>query len=267
MTTTVLAGRRALVTGAGRGIGLAAARALADAGAAVVLVARTAAAVEDAAAALRASGADASAVACDVTREADVRRMSDAVREGGPVELLVLSAGDATSAPLAGITLEEWNRLLAVNATGTFLCVREFAPAMAARGFGRIVAVASISGLQGGKYIAHYSASKHAVLGLIRSVAAEYRGSGVTANALCPGYVETAMTARTLENVRARTGLGPEEALAAILRTVGQSRLVTPAEVAAEVVRLCRPEAGNVTGEAIVLDGGTPGERGDRKET
>jgi NAD(P)-dependent dehydrogenase (short-subunit alcohol dehydrogenase family) len=221
-----------------------------------VLAARTRETVERAAAALRASGADAEAVACDVTVEADVRRLAVEAGRKGPVDLLVLSAGDAASGPLATITLEEWNRLLTVNATGTFLCVREFAPAMAERRFGRIVVIASVAGLHGGKYIAHYAAAKHAVVGFVRSVAAEFEGRNVTVNALCPGYVDTAMTARTLENVRARTGLGPEEALAAILATVGQSRLVTPAEVAAEVVRLCRPETGSVTGEAIILDGG-----------
>ena len=256
MTTTALAGRRAVVTGAGRGIGAAAARALAAAGAAVVLAARSEPVIEQTAAALRAAGGDALAIPCDVTLEADVRRLGDEARRHGPVDILVLSAGESASAPLPKITLEAWNALMAVNATGTFLCVREFAPAMAERRFGRIVAIASIAGLHGGKYIAHYVAAKHAVVGLTRSVALEYEGKGVTMNALCPGYVETEMTARTLENVRARTGLGPEDALAAILDTVGQSRLVTPAEVAAEVVRLCRPGAGAITGEAIVLDGG-----------
>jgi NAD(P)-dependent dehydrogenase (short-subunit alcohol dehydrogenase family) len=255
-----LAGRRAVVTGAGRGIGEAIATALADAGASVVIAGRTAASLEALAAALRAAGARAEAFACDVTDEASVRRLGDAARQAGPVEILVNNAGDAASAPLAKITLEEWNRLLAVNATGVFLCTREFVPSMLERRWGRVVTIASVAGLQGGKYIAHYAAAKHAAIGFTRSVAAETEGSGVTVNAICPGYVDTEMTARTLDNVRRRTGLGAAEALAAILTSVGQSRLVSPAEVAAAVLRLCREDAGGVTGEAMVLEGGARSE-------
>ncbi len=256
MSPGSLAGRRAVVTGAGRGIGEAVATALAEAGASVVLAGRTAAPLEALAARLRAAGARAEAHECDVTDEASVRRLGEAAGRAGPVEILVNNAGDAASAPLAKITLEEWNRLLAVNATGVFLCTREFVPAMEARRWGRVVTIASVAGLHGGKYIAHYAAAKHAAIGFTRSVAAETEGSGVTVNAICPGYVDTEMTARTLANVRRRTGLGAAEALAAILATVGQSRLVSPAEVAAAVLRLCREDAGAVTGEAVVLEGG-----------
>jgi NAD(P)-dependent dehydrogenase (short-subunit alcohol dehydrogenase family) len=251
-----LAGRRAVITGAGRGIGAAVAQALAETGAAVVLAGRTPAPLETLAASLRAAGAEARAVRCDVTDETSVRRLGEEARRAGPVDILINNAGDAVSAPLAKVTLEEWNRVLAVNATGVFLCTREFLPAMVERRRGRVVTIASLAGLGGGKYIAPYAAAKHAAIGFTRSIAAETAGSGVTVNAVCPGYVDTEMTARTLANVRKRTGLGAAEALAAILATVGQSRLVSPAEVAAEVLRLCRDDAGGVTGEAIVLEGG-----------
>ena len=145
--------------------------------------------------------------------------------------------------------------MLAVNATGTFLCAREFVPRMVERGWGRVINVASIAGLEGAKFIAHYSAAKHAVVGFTRSIALELAGTGVTVNAVCPAYADTPMTERTLADVGARAGLSRDRALEAVLATTGQSRLVTPEEVAAAVLRLCREDAGPITGQAIVLDG------------
>ena len=259
-----LAGRGAVVTGGGRGIGAAIAHALAASGAAVVVSARTAAEIEAVAAALRAAGANAWAVPADVTDETSVKALGAEVRRllaasGRAVDILVNNAGDAVSAPLAKVTLAEWNRILTVNATGTFLCTREFASAMAARGRGRIVNIASTAGLAGGKYISHYAAAKHAVVGFTRAIALELGARGVTVNAICPGYVATPLTERTIENIRARTGLDRAEAVAAVLRTTGQARLISPEEVAAAAVRLCLDEAAAVTGQAIILDGGTGG--------
>lgn len=253
----VLEGRGAVVTGGGRGLGAAIAAALAEAGAAVVVAARTTAEIEQVAAELRARGARAVAVPCDVTDEASVKALGIAAREVlDAVDVLVNNAGGAQSAPLARLTLDEWNRTLAVNATGTFLCTREFVPDMVARGFGRVVNVASISGLHGTRYVSHYSAAKHAVVGFTRSIALEVAGKGVTVNVVCPGYAATPMTERTLENVQDRTGLTRDRALAAVLEHAGQDRLVTPAEVAAAVLELCAPTAGDRNGEAVVLQPG-----------
>ncbi len=257
MTAGPLAGRGAVVTGGGRGIGAAIARALAEAGARVVVAARSPGEIEQISRGLRERGARSWAVACDAADEASVERLGEEARAHlGRVDILVNSAGTSSSAPLRKITLAEWNRVLAVNATGTFLCTREFLPAMVERGWGRLVNVASIAGLEGARYVAHYSAGKHAVIGFTRSVALEVAGTGVTANAVCPGYVDSPMTDATIANVQARTGSSREEALAAVLATTGQARLVTPAEVADAALALCREDAGGVNGRAVVLDVG-----------
>jgi NAD(P)-dependent dehydrogenase (short-subunit alcohol dehydrogenase family) len=258
VTAAALEGKGALVTGAGRGIGAAVARALAREGAGVALASRTEGEVEAMAAALRTEGARAWAFRCDVTAENEVRRLGSEVRERlGAVDILVNNAGQSASAPLRKITVEDWNRMLAVNATGTFLCTREFFPDMAARGWGRVVNIASVSGLEGARYIAHYCAAKHAVVGFTRAVAAEAAGTGVTVNSICPGYVDTSMTERTLSNVEARTGMSRGKALEAVLETAGQGRLLTADEVAAEVVALCREGAGDRNGEAVLIRGET----------
>lgn len=257
--TGTLAGRGAVVTGGGRGIGAAIARALAAAGAGVVVSSRTASEIEAVAAAIRSGGGRAWAVPADVTREESVSALATAARSHlGAVDILVNSAGEGGSAPFHKILLAEWNAMLAVHATGTFLGTRAFAPAMTERKWGRVVNVASVAGLEGGRYIAHYSAAKHAVIGFTRSVALELEGSGVTINAVCPGYVDTPMTERTLANVQARAGLDRERALAAILATTGQERLIAPDEVAAAVLSLCREDADGTNGQVIVLHAKAP---------
>ena len=249
-----LEGRGAVVTGGGRGIGGAIATTLAEAGAAVVVAARSAPEIERVAAQLVTQGARAHAIVCDVTDEVSVRRLGAAARDKlGTVDLLINNAGASMASPLVKIALSEWNHVLAANATGTFLCTREFAPAMTERGFGRIVNVASLAGLTGARYVAHYTAAKHAVVGLTRASAAEFEGTGVTAHAVCPGYADTPMTARSVANVQARTQRTPDEALAAVLASAGQQRLVKPVEVAELVLSLCISED---NGRIAVLTGG-----------
>jgi NAD(P)-dependent dehydrogenase (short-subunit alcohol dehydrogenase family) len=245
------------VTGAGRGIGAATARVLADAGFTVVVAARSRQQIERQAAELAAAGHGAKAVVCDVTDEASVQNLSRESDELGPVAVLVNNAGAAASMPLVRTSLEEWNRLMAVNVTGAFLCTRAFLPGMLERRWGRVINVGSTASLGGAKYLAAYSAAKHALLGLTRSTAAEVAGTGVTVNAVCPNFVDTEMTAETVSRIVAKTGRTPAEALAAALASAGQTRLITPEEVAEAVVSLSAAPA-TTNGEAVVLDGRDP---------
>jgi NAD(P)-dependent dehydrogenase (short-subunit alcohol dehydrogenase family) len=188
----------------------------------------------------------------DVTDEPAVAAYFDELQ----VDVLVNNAGIASGAPLARTTLEDWRAHLDVNATGAFLCTRAVLGGMIERGDGRIVTVASVAGLVGSRYTAAYTASKHAAIGLVRATAAEVAGTGVTSNAVCPAYVDTAMTDRTVENIVAKTDRTAEEARAEIEKLTPLGRLLEPDEVAAAVVFLASPEAASINGQALVLDGG-----------
>jgi len=251
-----LTGRAALVTGGGRGIGAEVARALARAGASVAVAARTMEQVVEVAGDLRTDGYEAYAFQCDVTKPFDVRDVTLGAREAmGHVDILVNNAGIAPSNPLKRITLTEWNRVMGVNATGTFLCTQAVLPDMLERRWGRVVNVASVAGLAGAKYIAAYAASKHAVVGFTRAVAAEVAGTGVTINAVCPGYVDTPMTDEAVARIIERSGAGEPEALRMLLAHSGQGRMLRATEVADVVVALCLDGSETRNGEAIPMDG------------
>ncbi|WP_436496478.1 SDR family NAD(P)-dependent oxidoreductase [Actinokineospora sp. HUAS TT18] len=185
----------------------------------------------------------------DVTDEAAV----NAFFTGMTVDVLVNNAGISSSAPLARTTRADWQSQMDVNALGAFLCTRAVLPGMVERDHGRIVTVASVAGLTGSKYTSAYTASKHAAVGLTRAVAAEVAGTGVTSNAVCPGFVRTDMTAKTIQRIEERTGKSGEAALAA-MSPLG--RLLEPEEVAFAVAFLAAPEAGAINGQTLVLDGG-----------
>jgi NAD(P)-dependent dehydrogenase (short-subunit alcohol dehydrogenase family) len=189
----------------------------------------------------------------DVTDEAAVQGFFERV---GRVDVLVNNAGIGRGASLGRTTLDDWRAQLDVNATGAFLCTRAVAGGMIERGDGRIVTVASVAGLVGARYTAAYSASKHAAIGLMRATAAELAGTGVTANAVCPAYVDTDLTRRTVENIVEKTGRTAEQARADLEQMTPLGRLLEPDEVAAAVVFLASPEAAAINGQTLILDGG-----------
>ena len=251
-----LADRHAVVTGGGRGIGAAIAAALAGEGATVSVLGRDPARL-DARVQSLGGGTRAQGVAVDVTDEASVKSAFAAVRARfGRVDILVNNAGQAGSAPLAKTDLALWQRMLAANLTGTFLCTREALPEMTARGEGRIVNVASTAGLVGYAYVAAYCAAKHGVVGLTRAVALECARSGVTVNAVCPGYTETDMVGDAVANIVAKTGKTESEARAALVARNPQGRMVRPEEVASAVLWLCLPASSSINGQAIAVAGG-----------
>lgn len=255
-STAQLAGKHAVVTGATRGIGAAIAAALAGDGVRVSLLGRDAARLQRVCAEL--GGPEcANAIVADVADAASVQS-AFAVARGhfGPVELLVNNAGQGTSAKFTDTDEVLWHRLLGVNLTGTYLCTRHAVPDMLAQGYGRIVNIASTAGLRGGAYISAYAASKHAVIGLTRSLALEFAARNITVNAVCPGFVDTDIVKEAVAKIRAKTGRSDSEALATLVATNPQRRLVEPREVADTVMWLCRPGAESLNGQSIILAGG-----------
>ena len=243
-------GKHALVTGGGTGIGAAVARVLKDKGAAVTITGRNRERLE--------AAADELGVACQVSdvtdREAVRSAFRAAVKRDGRIDILVNNAGNAESMPFRKMDDSLWDRMLAVNLTGTYNCTKAVIDGMLEAGSGRIINVASIAALKGAAYVAAYCAAKHGVVGLTRALAAEYAKKDITVNAVCPGYTDTAMVRSAIDNIARTTGRSKDEALAELVRTNPQGRLISPEEVADAVIWLCRQPS--MTGQAIVVAGG-----------
>lgn len=253
-----LAGRHAVVTGGGRGLGAAIADMLGRLGADVTVAGRTASVLDEQATAIaKRHGVRAAAEVIDVADEAAVEagfaRAAD--RFGAPA-ILVNNAGVAASAPFHRTDLAMWQKVMGVDLTGVFLCTRQVLRGMTQSGWGRVVNVASTAGLKGYGYIAAYCAAKHGVIGLTRALAVETARTGVTVNAVCPGYAETDIVEDAIANIMAKTGRSRDEALAELTVHNPQGRLIQPREVAEAVAWLCLPGSGSITGQSIAVAGG-----------
>ena len=255
-----LQNRLALITGGGRGIGRAIALEYAREGADVVVAARTLEQVEAVAHEITERfQTRALPFTCDVSDVASVEQLFAKVKNAfgrGP-EILVNNAGIAESAPLVKTDDAHWRRHIEINLSGTFYCTRAALGEMVERGWGRVINIASIAGKTGAPYIAAYAASKHGVLGLTRSVALEVAAKGVTVNAICPGYVDTEMTTRGVENITSKTGRTADQALDSIKKMSPQNRLIDAEEVAALALLLASHEGRGINGQAMNVDGGS----------
>jgi NAD(P)-dependent dehydrogenase (short-subunit alcohol dehydrogenase family) len=246
-----LSGRVALVTGGGRGIGRAIATRLAADGARVIITGRTAAELDETAAAIGAT-----AVVADLASRAGGDALVGAVRALGQVDILVNNAGIAESAALERTDDAMWDRIMELNATAPFRLTRALAPAMIAAGWGRIVNIASNAGVSGYGYTSAYCASKHALVGATRALAIDLARTGVTINAVCPGWVATRMVDEAAARIAAKTQRSADDARAALAAMTPQRRLIEPEEVAHAVAMLCDPQARGIHGQTIVIDGG-----------
>ena len=253
-----LRGRHAIVTGGGRGIGAAIATELARLGARVTVMGRNVADLERHAESLsREFDVEAGAVSCDVAdRNLVAAAFAEARGRFGDARILVNNAGQGEGARFTETSPELWDRMLAVNLTGAYLCTREVLPAMLAAADGRIVNVASTAGLRGYHRMAAYCAAKHGLIGLTRALAVETAKRGVTVNAVCPGYTDTDMAKQAVDNLVAARGVTPEEALQMLTRANPRGVLIRPEEVAAAVGWLCSPEASAITGVSMPIAGG-----------
>ncbi len=241
------AGKRVLVTGGGSGAGADIALGFARVGAEVVICGRRIEALRRTVA----RHAAIRALPCDVTDEGSLARL---FHEAGPVDIVIANAGQADSAPFQRTTLDQWNAMLAVNLTGVFLTFREGLRQMP--GWGRLIAVASTAGVKGYAKIAPYAAAKHGVVGMVRSLAMEVAKGPVTDNAICPGYLDTEMTDRSIEIISTKTGRTPDEARRALEAKSPQNRLYQPSEVTAAALYLASPGSDGVNGQTLVISGG-----------
>ena len=244
--------QRALVTGGGRGIGRAIAAGLTAAGARVSILGRDEATLRGAVAA----GLAADYATCDVRDEASVAAALDQLSREPAFDIAIANAGAVETGPFMRSDNERFRRMLDINLIGTVNLFHATLPAMLEHRRGRLIAIASTAGHRGYPYVSAYTAAKHAVIGLVKSLALETARSGITVNAVCPGYADTDMATASIDNVANKTGKSREDALAAMIKDNPQGRLIAPEEVAAAVLYLCGPGSDAVTGQSLMINGG-----------
>jgi len=248
-----LQGRHALVTGGGTGIGASAATHLHAAGARLSLLGRRREPLER-----TAQITNGTVVQADVTDRDQIKNAFDeARRANGPIEILIVNAGIAESAPFHKMTRESWDRIIATNLTAAFECSQAAIGDLLKSENGRLVFVASVASLRGVPYASHYAASKHGLLGLMRSLAAEFAKTNLTVNAVCPGYVDTPMTDQSVARVSEITGRSEEQSRSAITNMNASGRLVDPDGIGTMILTLCLPQSRDINGAAVTIDGGT----------
>ncbi|AOO82069.1 SDR family NAD(P)-dependent oxidoreductase [Bosea vaviloviae] len=247
-----LAGQHALVTGGGRGIGRAVAAALKREGARVSIIGRDAKVLQEA---VEAGDADAF-MSCDIRDEAATAAAAAALAQIQPFDIVIANAGAVETGPFTRSDAERFRRMNEINLIGTVNAFHAVLPGMLERRNGRLIAIASTAGHRGYAYVSAYAAAKHAVIGLVRSLALETARAGVTVNAICPGYTDTDMVAGSINAITTKTGLTDEQALAQLVKDNPQGRLIAPQEVAAAVLYLCGPASQSITGQSILINGG-----------
>jgi len=241
--------KHAIITGGGTGIGAAIADALDELGARITLMGRRIEPLRNTAQTLQ----NAQAISVDVSDESSV---TNAFSEAGDFDILINNAGLAQSAPLQRTSLEHWQQSIAVNLTGVFLCSKVAVVAMKNKPYGRIINIASTAGVKGYAYVSAYCAAKHGVIGFTKSLAKEIAQSGITVNAICPGYTETAILSDTIENIVQKTGCSTEQARKQLLADNPQKRFVQPQQIGALAAMLCMTGSNSINGQAIIVDGG-----------
>lgn len=246
-----LNGKHALITGGGTGIGLAIAKAMANAGAEVTITGRRKEVLEQVA------GGRIHALAMDVADETSVvEGFASAVAARGPIAICVANAGIAEGKALHKMDMDFWRKVIGINLDGAYLTMREAMKSMSGLGYGRVIAIASIAGIKGLRGAPAYTASKHGMIGLVRGLSEDYMGSPITFNAICPGYVDTAIVAENTVSIAARAGITEDQALKMMVKTNRHQRLITPEEVANTAMYLCSEHSGSINGQTLEIAGG-----------